>query len=33
MTVLIPKLNEKDLIDVPAEAREKIKLIPVSTGG
>jgi ATP-dependent Lon protease len=29
-TVLIPKLNEKDLVDVPAEAKEKIKFIPVS---
>ena len=28
-TVIIPKLNEKDLIDVPAEAKEKIKFIPV----
>ena len=28
-TVLIPKLNEKDLVDVPAEAKEKIKFIPV----
>lgn len=30
-TVLIPKLNEKDLVDVPAEAKEKINFIPVST--
>lgn len=30
-TVLIPKLNEKDLVDVPAEAKEKIKFIPVET--
>lgn len=28
-TVLIPKLNEKDLVDIPAEAKEKIKFIPV----
>ena len=28
-TVLIPKLNEKDLVDVPQEAKEKIKFIPV----
>ena len=28
-TVLIPKLNEKDLVDVPAEAKEKIRFIPV----
>ncbi len=28
-TVIIPKLNEKDLVDVPAEAKEKIKFIPV----
>ncbi len=30
-TVIMPKLNEKDLVDVPAEAKEKIKFIPVST--
>jgi ATP-dependent Lon protease len=30
-TVLIPKLNEKDLVDVPEEAKEKIKFIPVET--
>jgi ATP-dependent Lon protease len=30
-TVIIPKLNEKDLIDVPDEAKEKIKFIPVET--
>jgi ATP-dependent Lon protease len=28
-TVLFPKLNEKDLVDIPAEAREKIRFIPV----
>ncbi len=28
-TVLIPKLNEKDLVDVPEEAKQKIKFIPV----
>jgi ATP-dependent Lon protease len=30
-TVIIPKLNEKDLVDVPEEAKEKIKFIPVET--
>jgi ATP-dependent Lon protease len=30
-TVIIPKLNEKDLVDVPEEAREKIKFVPVET--
>ena len=30
-TVIIPKLNEKDLIDVPDEAKEKIKFVPVET--
>jgi len=28
-TVLFPKLNEKDLVDVPEEAKQKIKFIPV----
>jgi ATP-dependent Lon protease len=28
-TVIIPKLNEKDLPDVPAEAKEKLQFIPV----
>ena len=28
-TVIIPKLNEKDLADVPDEAKEKLKFIPV----
>ena len=28
-TVIIPKLNEKDLIDVPEEAKQKLKFVPV----
>ncbi len=28
-TVIIPKLNEKDLVDVPEEAKEKIRFVPV----
>src|SRR5437763_5363028 len=28
-TVVIPKLNEKDLVDVPEEAKQKIKFVPV----
>ncbi len=28
-TVIIPKLNEKDLVDVPSEAREKLRFVPV----
>jgi len=28
-TVIIPKLNEKDLVDVPQEAKEKLKFIAV----
>ena len=28
-TVIIPKLNEKDLADVPEEAKEKLKFMPV----
>jgi ATP-dependent Lon protease len=28
-TVIIPKLNEKDLYDVPEEAKQKLKFIPV----
>ena len=28
-TVIIPKLNEKDLVDVPDEAKQKLKFIPV----
>jgi len=30
-TVLIPRDNEKDLVDVPAEVKEKITFIPVTT--
>jgi ATP-dependent Lon protease len=30
-TVLIPKRNEKDLIDVPDEVRSQLRLIPVET--
>src|SRR6185295_1881852 len=30
-TVLFPKLNEKDLVDIPEEAKQKIKFIPVET--
>jgi len=28
-TVLFPKLNEKDLVDIPSEAKEKMKFVPV----
>jgi ATP-dependent Lon protease len=28
-TVIFPKLNEKDLVDVPQEAKEKLEFIPV----
>jgi ATP-dependent Lon protease len=28
-TVIIPKLNERDLVDVPEEAKQKLKFIPV----
>jgi ATP-dependent Lon protease len=28
-TVIIPRLNEKDLVDVPNEAREKLRFVPV----
>jgi ATP-dependent Lon protease len=28
-TVIIPKLNEKDLVDVPEEAKQKLKFILV----
>ena len=28
-TVLFPKLNQKDLVDIPEEAKQKIKFIPV----
>jgi ATP-dependent Lon protease len=30
-TVIIPKLNEKDLVDVPGEARQKLRFVPVET--
>src|SRR3989440_745511 len=30
-TVIIPKLNEKDLVDVPEEARQKLRFVPVET--
>lgn len=30
-TVIIPKLNEKDLVDVPEEAKQKLKFLPVET--
>jgi len=30
-TVLIPKLNEKDLVEIPEEAKQKLKFIPVET--
>ncbi len=28
-TVIIPKLNEKDLVDVPEEVKQKLKFVPV----
>jgi ATP-dependent Lon protease len=28
-TVLIPKQNEKDLVDIPADVRQRLTLIPV----
>jgi ATP-dependent Lon protease len=28
-TVIIPRLNEKDLVDVSEEAKQKLKFIPV----
>jgi ATP-dependent Lon protease len=28
-TIVIPKLNEKDLVDVPEEAKQKLKFVPV----
>ena len=28
-TVIIPKLNEKDPVDVPEEAKQKLKFVPV----
>jgi ATP-dependent Lon protease len=30
-TVLIPRRNEKDLVDVPEEVRNQLKIIPVET--
>jgi ATP-dependent Lon protease len=30
-TVLIPKRNEKDLVDVPEEVRKDLRLVPVET--
>src|SRR5438309_3845010 len=30
-TVIVPKLNEKDLVDVPEEAKQKLKFVPVET--
>jgi ATP-dependent Lon protease len=30
-TVLIPKGNEKDLVDIPEEAKQKIQFVPVET--
>src|SRR6476619_2182532 len=30
-TVLIPKLNEKDLVEIPEEAKQKLKFVPVET--
>ena len=30
-TVIIPKLNEKDLVDVPEEAKQKLTFVPVET--
>ena len=30
-TVIIPKLNEKDLADVPSEARDKLEFILAET--
>ncbi len=30
-TVIIPKLNEKDLADVPEEAKQKLKFVPVES--
>src|SRR5437899_6391768 len=29
ISVIIPKLNEKDLVDVPEEAKQKLSFIPV----
>ena len=30
-TVLIPKRNEKDLVDVPQEIRDQLRIVPVDT--
>ena len=30
-TVLIPKRNEKDLVDVPADVRDQLRIVPVET--
>ena len=30
-TVIIPKQNEKDLVDIPEEAKQKLKFVPVET--
>ena len=30
-TVLIPKRNEKDLIDVPEDVRNELRIVPVET--
>lgn len=30
-TVIIPKLNQKDLVDIPEEAKQKIEFVPVET--
>ncbi|HEY8903389.1 MAG TPA: S16 family serine protease, partial [Chthoniobacterales bacterium] len=30
-TVVIPALNQKDLADIPAEAHERLKFVPVAT--
>src|SRR5438105_15654709 len=30
-TVLIPKLNEKDLVEIPKEAKQKLKFVEVET--
>ena len=31
-TILIPKLNEKDIPDLPEEVKQRVKIIPVETG-
>jgi ATP-dependent Lon protease len=30
-TILIPKLNEKDIPDLPEEVKQRVKIIPVET--